>query len=371
MLLFALWLLFSAQIDVRADGLGRSWEKLTQSKSLRIGYFGGSITEGAGASNSSKTSWRAMTTQWFRQQFPEATIVEVSAAIGGTGSDFGAYRCQRDLLDKKPDLVFVEFAVNDAGAPAARTAYFEGVIRQIFISNPAIDIVLVYTVHKASDTYPKGTPPPAVLSEQKIADYYHIPTVNVGKVLSEAIQNGTGSWETLTRDSTHPNDEGYRIYGDTLIRFLQSHRKDLAEAPTLLPAPLNPNPVDNAAMVDAWTVDATGWIKEDQTLAGRFPHRLAAETPGTELHFRFQGTTVGAFWLVSPDSGMITYSIDDGPVKTQSVWDKYALQFTRSTAVTLADDLPAGEHVLHLKVSDKKPDQSTGTWVRIGAFLVH
>jgi len=354
-----------------AEGLGRSWDKLSQTKALTIGYFGGSITEGAGASNASQTSWRALTTAWFRQQFPEAKIIEINAGIGGTGSDFGVYRCQRDLLDKKPDLVFVEFAVNDASAPNARAPYYEGVIRQILTANPSTDIVQVYTVHKASDIYPQGITPPAVVSEQKIADHYRLPSVNIGKVLSDAIQNGKGTWEILTKDMTHPSDEGYRLYADVMADFLQAHRKDTAEAPAVLPAPLNPNSVDRAAMVDAWTVDAPGWTKEEQTLAGRFPHRLAAGVPDTELNFQFNGTTIGVFWLVSPDAGMVDFSIDNGPVKTISVWDKYALKFTRSSAVTLADGLPKGEHVLHLKISENKADQSTGTWVRIGAFLTH
>lgn len=370
-LVVALCLMQAIVSPAQADGLGRSWKKLAESKAITIGYFGGSITEGAGASKASVSSWRALTTAWFRTQFPEAKITEINAGIGGTGSDFGSYRCQRDLLEKKPDLVFVEFAVNDAGAPDARAPYYEGVVRQILAANPAVDIVQVYTVHKASDSYPKGIIPPAVVSEQKIADHYHLPSVNVGKVLSETIQNGKGTWEILTKDMTHPSDEGYRLYADEMINFLQSHRNDVAEAPLFLAAPLNPNPVDHAAMIDAWTVEAPGWTKEDQTLAGRFPHRLAANAPGTELNFSFRGTAVGAFWLVSPDAGMIHYAIDKGPVKTVSVWDKYALLFTRSAAVMLAEGLPQGEHILHLKIAEEKANQSTGTWVRIGAFLAH
>lgn len=78
--------------------LGNAFGKVQRDRQLTIGYFGGSITEGAGASDAAKTSWRSLTTSWFRKQFPNAQITEINAAIGGTGSPLGAFRTQTDLL---------------------------------------------------------------------------------------------------------------------------------------------------------------------------------------------------------------------------------------------------------------------------------
>lgn len=124
-----------------APSLGRTFEKLKKEKKLTIAYFGGSITAGAGASDAAKTSWRTLTTAWFQAQFPEAKITELNGAIGGTGSDLGAFRCQRDLVDKNPDLVFVEFAVNDGTRPELLIKRsMEGIVRQILTANPWAEI---------------------------------------------------------------------------------------------------------------------------------------------------------------------------------------------------------------------------------------
>ena len=351
--------------------LGRTWAKLDQEKKLVIGYFGGSITEGAGASDPS-SCWRSLTTAWFRQQFPGAQITEINAAIGGTGSDLGAFRCRRDLLDHHPDLVFVEFAVNDATASlSTRPLYYEGVIRQILTTHPQADIVMVYTTSKAAETYSQGTVPPAVASEQAIADHYQLPSVNIGKILWQAIQEGKGTWESLTQDGIHPNDHGYRIYADAMISFLQSHCNDRAIPRGPFPAPLHSKPVENSSMIDAWIIDAPGWAREDQTLAGRYPHRIATNVPGTELTFPFEGAAFGLYWLMAPDSGWIEWSIDNGPVKTTSAWDKYCLTFTRANFELCAEGLSPGPHLFHLKVSDRKDAASTGNWIRIGALLFH
>ena len=93
------------------DGLGNVLAKLEAGKEVRIAYFGGSITAADG--------WRPKTLAWFRRQFPKAKIQEINATIGGTGSDLGVFRYRQDVLQHKPDLVFVEFSVNDLMGPDA------------------------------------------------------------------------------------------------------------------------------------------------------------------------------------------------------------------------------------------------------------
>jgi hypothetical protein len=53
-----------------------------------------------------------------------------------------------------------------------------------------------------------------------------------------------------------------------------------------------------------------------------------------------------------------------------SSWDKYALHFNRAHYALLADDLAPQKHKLTLQISPEKDEQSQGTAIRIGAFLV-
>jgi lysophospholipase L1-like esterase len=356
-----------------APSLGRTFEKLRKEKKLKIGYFGGSITAGAGASNAAKTSWRALTTAWFGRQFPEAKIAELNAAIGGTGSDLGAFRCQHDLVDHDPDLVFVEFAVNDGTRDELRTKRsMEGIVRQILTANPWAEIVFVYTTSKAlAEAYEEGRTPAAVEHHRAVARHYAIAEVNVGRDLVEAMERGEGSWETLTTDGVHPNDAGYAHYQKSIDAFLESHRSD-APTPALfsLPDPLTKDPFAGAHLDDATALFAPGWKKEEKKL-GTLPHYLATDSPGSEFEHIFTGTTIGIYWMIAPDSGDIEWSVDGSEPKRLSSWDKYALKFTRPGYVILADDLSSGEHRLKIRVLSEKNPQSKGTWIRIGAFLVH
>jgi len=103
------------------------FQKLEAGEDVTIAYLGGSITAQKG--------WRVQSRDWFEQQYPEARIEGVHAAIGGTGSSPGVFRVEKDALQAKPDLLFVEFAVNDAGASPDRiTKAMEGIVLGSFLT---------------------------------------------------------------------------------------------------------------------------------------------------------------------------------------------------------------------------------------------
>ena len=139
-------------VELRARaGLANFFAKARAGGPVTVAYFGGSITAANG--------WRPQTTTWLQQRYPKAQFTEINAAIGGTGSDLGVFRLGQDVLAHRPDLVFVEFAVNDGGAtPEQIYRCMEGIVRQIRRADPTTDICFVYTMHErhADRVWPPG-----------------------------------------------------------------------------------------------------------------------------------------------------------------------------------------------------------------------
>lgn len=122
----------------------------TTGAEVEVGYLGGSIT--------AQNGWRAQTLAHLKRAYPQATLAEINAAIGGTGSGLVAFRVRQDVRSKGPDLLFVEFAVNDGGAdPRDIVRWMEGIVRQTWQANPKADICFVYALTEAlSPPMPEG-----------------------------------------------------------------------------------------------------------------------------------------------------------------------------------------------------------------------
>jgi hypothetical protein len=72
------------------DGLPNFFRKLDAGEDVTIAYLGGSIT--------GQNGWRVLSQKWFEEEYPDATIDGLNAAIGGTGSDLGVFRVENDAV---------------------------------------------------------------------------------------------------------------------------------------------------------------------------------------------------------------------------------------------------------------------------------
>ena len=155
-------------------GIANAVARLDAGQPFRIAYFGGSITAQKG--------WRVASRRWLQKQYPGAGISEVNAALGGTGSDLGAFRLHRDVLRHAPDLVFIEFAVNDGGRePDLILRSMEGIVRQVWGRLPQCDICFVYTLtHQHTAVLQRGCCTAAQGAMEVLTDHYGIASINLG-----------------------------------------------------------------------------------------------------------------------------------------------------------------------------------------------
>lgn len=149
-------------------------KKITFDDDIVIGYLGGSLTEGG-------ATWQNGVNEFFEEKYPEATVTAYNAGIGGTGSDMGAYRYERDILSHEPDIVFIDFAVNDTGkTEAASKEYMENIVRKSLEADHAPYLVFLYTpqaVDKDSTLYTSWKN--GVIWKEEIARYYGIKSINI------------------------------------------------------------------------------------------------------------------------------------------------------------------------------------------------
>jgi lysophospholipase L1-like esterase len=350
--------------------------RLKKEKQLRIGYFGGSITEGAGATEWDKTSWRARLTAHLREAYPDAEITEIMAAVGGTGTDLGICRCEHDLLSGDPDLVFIEFATNDYPFEYRdQLNGYENCLRQILTYKDTVDIVCVFSATMGTEKQIIENGNFGSRSVQAtLASHYGLPTVDPGDALRFAVAAAGGDWLRYTTDNTHPNDEGYSIYTDVMVKAMTRWLD--GETPSALNSRAIPEPLSRESLVAGRMIDLCEcadvlgeFTYNDRRFKRRFPHFWTANGVGSTIRYTFEGTAFGVYAIMDDESGILDVTID-GETRSLCLWDEYCKSFSRGGYLFAFKDLPQALHSVELRVSDKKHPESKGNKISIYAFLL-
>jgi hypothetical protein len=356
-------------------GLPNFFAKLNHGDNVRICYLGGSITAQEG--------WRPKTLSWFQQQYPRANISQINAAIGGTGSDLGVFRLRHDALEQKPDLLFVEFAVNDGDASAEQIyRSMEGIVRQTWRDNPATDICYIYTINgRVLDKLKKEELPVSYAAMEKIAEHYGIASINLGfevarleqagklvfkgeKPKTEAEKAALGDKIIFSPDSTHPYiDSGHALYLDAIVRSMDLIKAVGTSGPHKLIEPFIADnwedakliPLDKAKLSEGWKeLAATNSVAK--IFSRRMPELWKANQPRDTIQFKFHGTMAAIYDILGPDCGQVIVTLDDQPSFVRPRFDAYCVSH-RISWLTIGKNLSNTVHTVKLEIDAKQPDK--------------
>jgi len=206
--------------------------QLEQGEHLKIAALGTSLTGGS-------WRWFDVMKEWLDQLYPG----QISYRNEGVGASASSYPPGNSGLDKakalkafNPDVVFIEFAVNDAYKPynisvEASRANLESIIRTLKSNNPHVEIILQtmnvvidmpelnmneFTHRSELHLYLKMYREVAGEHQLLLIDHYP----NWAKYLKE---KGRDAYIEIVKDGIHPGLEGYRmILLPELKRVLQN-----------------------------------------------------------------------------------------------------------------------------------------------------
>jgi len=346
---------------------------------VHVGYLGGSITAQEG--------WRPKTLAHFQKAYPQAKISEINAAIGGTGSDLGVFRLKQDVLDHKPDLLFVEFAVNDGGAsPDQIYKCMEGIVRQTWHAYPDCDICFVYTLTEAlAPAMIKGTFQRSASAMEKIADHYGIPTIHMGMEVAKLAKEGKLVWKAplpktddekkglgdkfvFAPDSVHPHvNTGHELYLAAIVRSLEPIKAaSQTTGPHALKEPFIATNYERAQLLPITQAKLSGGFTFLDPRTDEFGKRWAkrmttlhkGSTPGDTITFKFKGTRCAIYDLVGPDCGQVIVTLDNQPAKIVPRFDAYCT-YHRLSTLLIGSDLPDAEHTVKIEIHPDQPDKAT------------
>ncbi len=345
-LVSAVMLLSNAAAVVTAEQNGDPFDG---KENVNIVYLGGSITQGAGVTDKSQC-WVSRIGEYFKGKYPEKTINNYNAGLGGTGSDMGIMRLERDVLSKNPDYVFIEFAVNDIGkAEAAR--HMESIVRSLNELDSAPYVTFVYTAKYDSANHCLQNNSTV---HQTVADYYGIPSIDLKPGLEDSILS-TGTMEDTDNvkkwlvDLTHPTADGYDSYTKTIQTALETGNYYVRPQQKQTKLNINSYPL-STVWTDAASAKATGTWEEKSNPS--YGCGFTSSTAGDTLEFTFKGSVLGIQHRIGKECGQYTLNIDGKDIGTV---DTYYSKTTSQGVLGYQNfALGAGEHRVKITVLNTK-----------------
>ena len=277
------------------ERIAKVLKKAELGQPVTLAYLGGSITQGS-LSSTPDTCYAAMTTKWWREQYPNTEFTYVNGGIGGTTSQFGAARVDSDILAYEPDFVVIEFSVNDDNNLFFRETY-EGLVRKIYSSKTAPAALLVHNIF-----YEDGRN--AQDQHETVGRYYGIPCVSMKTSVYQAIAHGKIAVRDVTPDDLHPNDAGHALLANLITHFLEKVQTedvskvfDTCRTEEELPSPITANAYQNSVRYQVYNSapELRGFVAdtaEQWHITDIFKRGFIGAKKGDSIRFEIEGTGI-------------------------------------------------------------------------------
>ena len=154
-----------------------------------------------------------------KERHPRAVMNVIVTAIGGENSVSGAARFERDVLSLRPDVVTIDYALNDrrVGLEKARTAWTE------MITKAKAQNIRVILLTPTGDQSAKLDDPADPLNQhaeqiRRLAAEYEVGLVDSLAAFQQHVQDG-GKLVDLMSQVNHPNRAGHDLVTRELLRW--------------------------------------------------------------------------------------------------------------------------------------------------------
>ena len=340
-------------------------ERARAGEHITLATIGGSVTEGAGASSYAEC-WASRVAVRLGNEFGTGHNVElINAGVGGTASTFGYMRYQRDIVERVstedpdgyPDLVIVEYSVNDWQEPTGHRCY-ESMVRDILAQPNRPAVILLFAVFKNGWNLQEEL--------RRIGDQYDLMMVSIRDGIYPHIGKEIPA-EEFFHDEYHPTSVGHRIMADCLMRAISdaaAAEASAADVRTDAPAVYGADFIGLKTIyagqeTEGITVEPGGFSGTDPNTYRNHPvgqvsgQNFFRESGGSTEPLRISGGFSKCLiaWKASNDAAFGTLEISvDG--KTVMELKGAASSWNQSEVALALDEAEPGEHIVEIRVKE-------------------
>ena len=353
--------------------------KAKNGEDVTIAFIGGSITQGAGAKPINTECYAYKAYIAFKRLFGKnggSNIHFVKAGVGGTPSELGMLRYERDVLRNKavePDIVIIEFAVNDAG-DETNGVCFESLCLKALRGPGKPAVILLFSVFLDDWNLQDRLAP--------IGNYYNLPMVSVKDAVVDQFQLTKDMGNVISKrqfffDVYHPTNDGHTVMADCLTNLFTEVAKaeadqadvDLGKAPLLGDWFTEVTLLDRMENTDLVTISEGGFtakdndlqaveMDEDQDTTPQYPNNWMHRMESGQEDFVLTAESKSLV-IIFKDSGSSSFGkadvyVDGTYLKTL---DPHENNWTHCNPVILYREASSGKHEIRIRMAEGDMDK--------------
>ncbi len=196
--------------------LERVKEKLKKGEKIVFVAFGDSITEGYGVNE----GWPEKLVKELKIKYPQAEIELINKGKAGDTLEDSIYRFEQDVLSYNPDLVTINFGINDAMSGVS-LADFERTLKEIInaIKSKTNSDIIVISSEVLEDEVADAMVRKYYDKLQKVSREEKVVFVDIHRIWQQKLREGKDLASFLIPGLDHPNEEGYKIFAKALAEL--------------------------------------------------------------------------------------------------------------------------------------------------------
>ena len=351
--------------------LKRVIEKARAGEDIYVCALGGSVTEGALA-KTNDDGYAYLFANEFRKTYCPGDGLNfhfVNAGLSGTPSCLGIMRYQKDVVDllgADPDILIIEFAINDYNEPTKGRAY-ESLIRKALEANDECAVILLYSIAKTGwnmqDNY------------IKMGKYYSVQQVSIKNALYKTSKVMRVSQGKYFADDYHPTTYGHKLMKDCMMNLIKAVDEEEAGPEIELPEKdFAGADFKDLVMIDR-NSESSGHLKIDQgsfsdvdeavvsmyfTKKASFPdnfcHKAGSENKPFKVVLNCKNILINYKTSNRSDFGKADFYIDGELVATADGYS--AGGWNNCNVIMVLKQNEPAEHVLEVKMAEGSEDKA-------------
>lgn len=156
-----------------------------------------------------------------KEMYPAAVVNVIVTAIGGENSASGEKRFKDDVLTHKPDVLFVDYALNDRMLGMEKSKAAMSKMINTALTKGIKVILLTPTPHQSFNILDTLNAYEAFKDEvTELAKQYNIGLVDSYALFKEKVSAGHSVAEYMSQIN-HPNEAGHQLIADEIMKWFR------------------------------------------------------------------------------------------------------------------------------------------------------